>query len=56
MNVAVKRIVHYVLLAAMLLGVPLACCLLSGDEDMLDVLALFLLVAEVHCIFDGIGG
>ena len=41
MSVAMKRIVHYVLLAAMLLGVPLACCLLSGDEDMLDGVKAF---------------
>ena len=41
MNVAVKRIVHYVLLAAMLLGVPLACCLLSGDEEMLEGVKAF---------------
>ena len=30
-----KRIIHYLLLASVLLGVPLACCLISGDEDML---------------------
>ncbi len=41
MNVAVKRIVHYVLLAAMLLGVPLACCLLSCDEEMLEGVKAF---------------
>ena len=31
-----RRIVHYVVLAVVLLGVPLACCVLGGHADLLD--------------------
>ncbi|MBQ6328404.1 MAG: hypothetical protein IJI35_05265 [Kiritimatiellae bacterium] len=31
-----KRIVHYAVLAAALLGVPLACCILGGHSELLE--------------------
>lgn len=31
-----KRIVHYAVLAAALLGVPLACCMLGGHSELLE--------------------
>lgn len=31
-----KRLVHYLLLAAILVGVPLACCVLGGHDDVLE--------------------
>lgn len=31
-----KRIIHYLLLAAILIGLPLACCLVGGYDDILD--------------------
>ena len=31
-----KRIVHYAILAAALIGVPLACCVLGGHTELLD--------------------
>lgn len=31
-----KRILHYLILATLLLGVPLACCLLGGYDEMLE--------------------
>lgn len=31
-----KRLLHYLVLAAVLLGVPLACCILGGHQELLD--------------------
>ena len=36
-----KRVVHYLILASVLLGVPLACCVLGGHEDILEGVATF---------------
>ena len=32
-----KRLAHYLILAAVLVGVPLACCVLAGKKDILDL-------------------
>ena len=31
-----KRIVHYIVLAAVLIGTPLLCCILGGHEQLLE--------------------
>jgi len=36
-----KRIFHYLVLACVLAGVPLACCLLTGRDDLLEGLRAF---------------
>jgi len=36
-----KKILHYILLLAILLGVPYVCCVLSGDDSMLEGVKAF---------------
>jgi len=36
-----KRLLHYTLLAALLLAVPLACCVIAGRDDLLEGLKSF---------------
>ena len=36
MQTAFKRILHYVILAALLIGTPLVCCLLGGYDEILE--------------------
>ena len=36
-----KRVLHYALLAVVLLGVPLACCVWGGHDELLDGLKSF---------------
>ncbi|MBQ6009498.1 MAG: hypothetical protein IJL17_13230, partial [Kiritimatiellae bacterium] len=36
MQTVFKRILHYVILAALLIGTPLVCCLLGGYDEILE--------------------
>ena len=36
-----KRVLHYLILAAVLLGVPFACCVLGGHTELIDGLKNF---------------
>jgi len=36
-----KRIIHYILLAAVLLGTPLLCCIIGGHDELLEGVKAF---------------
>jgi drug/metabolite transporter (DMT)-like permease len=51
-----KRILDYTILAALLVGVPLACCLLGAVEPLLNPVWVLIFDGERPGIFALIGG